>query len=150
MCLISTIFLVHSSLPLSTEIHQWMHHTETAMPVMEAPIFSHPDLPGVTIRPLGSQQPVRGIQQSVLVTVERNGTIPLHSHEVDADMGIVSGTAIILSDDEDNGREVGVGHCVRFRAGGKHGFRVGPEGLTFVSTNGGIIDRSPDQWDITF
>jgi hypothetical protein len=117
---------------------------------MQAPTFSRPDLPGVTIRPLGSQQPARGTPQSVLVTVEPNCTIPLHSHEVDADMGIVSGTAIILSDDEDNGREVGPADCWRFVAGGKHGFRVGPQGLTFVSTNGGIIDESPSKWDITF
>lgn len=121
------------------------------MALEQVRIFTNPDLPGVTIRPLGSRSSLnRGIPQIVLVTIEPNGVIPLHSHEVDAHMDIVAGGATILSDDEDNGREVGPSHSWCFHAGGKHGFRAGPEGLTFVSTNGGIVDEDPNRWDITF
>lgn len=120
------------------------------MALIKAPMLTHPQLPGVTIHPLGSQRLQRGVPQSVLVVVQPFGIIPLHSHQVDANMHIIAGSAIILSEDEDNGAAVGPNHCWRFNAGGKHGFQAGERGLTFVSTNDGIVDKYPEKWDITF
>ena len=109
----------------------------------------HPAIPGVTIFPM-SGPAQRGKPQDVLVCVEPMATIPLHSHESDAAMLIAAGSGQVLSDDQQsNGKEVSRGSCVFFEALGLHGFKAGPEGLTFVSRNGGIVGKDGD-WDIKF
>lgn len=116
--------------------------------ITEQSSIVHPRLAGVTVFPMGG--PVhRGQAQRVLVQVEPGAEIPPHSHMVDATMIPVAGSATVLSDDEDNGRIVHPGNCVFFHAGGQHGFRAGPDGFSFVSENGGIVD-SDGHWDITF
>lgn len=120
-----------------------------SMPLSERAALLHPSLPGVRITPLGSQRLQRGIPQSVLVRVDPGAEIPLHAHKVDAHMDIVTGTATILSNDDDSGKQVEDGHHWLFEAGGMHGFRAGPGGLVFVSTNGGIVDED-GEWDIEF
>jgi quercetin dioxygenase-like cupin family protein len=92
----------------------------------------------------------RGSPQSVLVKVEAGGKIPLHVHKVDAEMYIVGGSAIVLSDDETNGTLVNPGARVMFKKNESHGFEAGPEGLVFVSFNGGIVDFQDTNWDISF
>jgi quercetin dioxygenase-like cupin family protein len=117
---------------------------------METQVFTHPDLPGVTIRSMGSRQPSRDVPQSVVVTLEPDTVIPLHSHRTDAFMYISAGCGVILSEDDRNGLMVLPGTTVHFRANEKHGFMSTNTGLQFVSANGGIVDESPDNWDITF
>lgn len=111
-------------------------------------LIVHPQLPGVSVLPL-SGNPKVGVLQSVLVTMEPGSRIPLHRHSVHAAMTVVAGSATILSEDNDNGRKVGVGHCVIFEADSAHGFQAGHDGFTFASTNGGIVDTGED-WDIQF
>jgi quercetin dioxygenase-like cupin family protein len=110
--------------------------------------ITHPKLPGVSIFPLGGEVR-KGEPQTVMVVMESGVEIPLHRHHVDATMTVVAGQATVFSEDNDNGREVGVGQYVRFAAHGAHGFQAGPDGFTFVSTNGGIVDTGED-WDIQF
>ena len=105
-------------------------------------------LPGVTIFAMDGA-PKRGEPQRVLVSIEAGKDIPLHTHAVDAEMFIVSGTGVVLSRDSSNGRVVQMGDVVLFERDAPHGFRAGPEGLTFVSANGGIVDAD-DDWDISF
>jgi len=107
----------------------------------------HPKLPGTSIYPLGDQKLVQGKRQQVLVVMEPNAEIPLHTHRVDAMMDPVAGFAIVLSDNEDNGVLVQPGQRVEFAAHGPHGFRAGTEGFSFVSTNDGIVDAA-GEWDI--
>lgn len=73
-----------------------------------------------------------------LVEMEANSEIKPHTHRVDAKMFILSGTAKVLSDDENNGKEVNKGDCVYFKKSIPHGFRAGAEGMTFLSVNDGI------------
>lgn len=109
----------------------------------------HPRLPGVQVFPLGDSQMATGERQNVLVVMEPGAKIPLHAHTCGAIMDPVAGSAVVLSDDEDNGVEVALGQRVHFMAGGLHGFQAGEGGFSFVSTNGGIVDQNGD-WDITF
>lgn len=110
-------------------------------------MHTHPDLPGVSIISLEHAPLQRGMQQRVLVRMEAGTTIPLHRHTVDAIMDVVAGTGNVLSHDEENGREVTVGNRVLFAAAAPHGFVAGPEGMSFVSTNGGIVDEH-GYWDM--
>lgn len=109
--------------------------------------LTHPSLFGVQIFPLDDA--IRGSAQCVLVKMEPGTRIPPHRHTVDATMDVVSGRAMVLSDNEDNGIMVELGTRVHFGAHGLHGFEAGPEGFTFLSTNGGIVDARGD-WDINF
>lgn len=109
----------------------------------------HPDLEGVSVYPM-SGSPKRGKCQEVLVCVGADGNIPLHTHKTDAEMLIVGGSGQVLSEDPaSNGKEVARGSCVFFQARKAHGFKAGPDGLTFLSRNGGIVDERSD-WDIAF
>lgn len=112
----------------------------------------HPHLPGVFISKVGiSQHLQRGFPQIILVDVLPDGEIPMHAHDDDAHMDVVGGSATIRSMDEDNGKLVQVGDHVLFAAGHMHGFRAGPNGLRFLSTNGGIVDEeNVDLWDLQF
>ena len=117
--------------------------------ISRAEAISNPDLTGVTIFPM-SGPARRGEPQDVLVCVEPGATIPLHTHEVDARMLVVAGSAEILSDNpSSNGTMVGVGTSIFWEAFGPHGFLAGPKGLTFLSHNGGIVDENGN-WDIAF
>ncbi len=109
--------------------------------------LTHPSLSGVQIFPLDGA--IRGSTQRVLVKMEPGTRIPPHRHTVDATMDVVSGRAVVRSDNEDDGTEVGVGTRVHFGAHGLHGFEAGPEGFVFLSTNGGIVDATGN-WDIDF
>ncbi|MEZ4103735.1 MAG: cupin domain-containing protein [Candidatus Paceibacterota bacterium] len=73
-----------------------------------------------------------------LVEMRPKSVIEPHIHKVDARMFIVSGTATVLSDDGNNGTVVRKGDCVFFEKLRRHGFKAGPEGMTFLSINGGI------------
>jgi quercetin dioxygenase-like cupin family protein len=110
----------------------------------------HHSLSGVLVYPLlGGAN--RGSEQEVLVVVEPLREIPLHTHEVDAKMFIVAGSGTVLSGDQRiNRSEVRVGDLVFFEKRVSHGFVAGPEGLSFVSKNGGIVDANQDNWDIEF
>lgn len=110
---------------------------------------THPQMPGVNVRPIGNSSLQKGTAQQVLVEVEPNATIPMHSHSVDAIMDIVAGSATLLTDDKDlQGKVVSTGNKVFFNKGGLHGFMAGPKGLIFVSTNDGIVGEK--DWDIAF
>ena len=109
--------------------------------------LEHFDLPGVTIFAMSSPV-VSGDKQQVLVVVDPLAEIPLHCHSVDAEMFIVAGRGIVLSNDQTDGRLVKAGDQVVFERNAAHGFRAGDKGLSFVSTNGGIVDTNPDCWDI--
>jgi len=121
---------------------------ELAMPSLSTiePAF-HPALPGVKIFPL-SGPPKVGIPQDILVEIEPDGSIPLHSHAVDAEMFIIAGSGWVCSTDETNGRPVSLGWRVFFEADEPHGFRAGKDGLTFISANGGIVDSLSEHWDL--
>lgn len=105
-------------------------------------------LPGVIVYAMDGA-PKRGAVQRVLVCVAAGMDIPLHTHSVDAEMFIVAGSGVVLSVDENNGRAVCMGDVVLFERDAPHGFRAGSQGLTFVSSNGGIVDAD-DDWDISF
>ncbi|MBL8029698.1 MAG: hypothetical protein JNN11_00405 [Candidatus Doudnabacteria bacterium] len=106
-------------------------------------------MPGVSVLPFGTVR--AGLPQSVLVRMEPCAVIPGHVHEVDAEMYPVSGSACLIADDSNfSGRLVCVGNQVKFAARRLHGFVAGPEGFSFVSVNGGIVDAEPGRWDITF
>lgn len=102
--------------------------------ISSLPIVRSETLPGVGLQYLENGPST----EKVLVTLEPNGKIPLHTHKVDARMYIVAGRASVLSTDDYNGRQVGPGECVLFRKDLPHGFEAGPEGLTFLSCNDGI------------
>jgi len=106
----------------------------------------NPSLPGVRIIPVSG--PLKaGAPQTVLVEVEPDGSVPLHSHTVDAEMIIVAGSGWVCSTDLTNGRYVSPGYLVFFEADKPHGFLAGSEGLSFISVNGGIVDEDTDHWD---
>jgi len=120
------------------------------MPTIETvESLRHPKLTGVEIFPMKGGL-TRGSSQSVLVKLEANGTIPLHEHEVDAEMYVVGGSAVVLSNDQTNGTPVSAGARVIFKKNEAHGFKAGPEGLVFISDNGGIVDFDDNNWDISF
>lgn len=112
--------------------------------------LTHGALPGVRIYPMTSVV-VAGEPQEVLVEVGAGFTIPLHSHTVDAAMFVVAGSGEVLSEDAAlHGQLVAPGSIVLFEQNVAHGFRAGDQGLSFVSTNGGIVDPTADRWDIAF
>lgn len=91
-----------------------------------------------------------GVPQEVLVVCEPRAVIPPHTHNVDAEMFVVAGSAkVISSDDAINGRIVQRGDIVFFERHVTHGFEALDAGLIFVSRNGGIVDEDGD-WDIEF
>jgi quercetin dioxygenase-like cupin family protein len=94
-----------------------------------------------------SGPPKAGAEQTVLVEVEPRGSIPLHSHTVDAEMIIVAGNGWVCATDATNGRHVSPGYRVFYEADKPHGFRAGDDGLSFISVNGGIVDELADRWD---
>jgi len=106
----------------------------------------HPALPGVRTFPVIGEA-VAGMKQAVLVEVEPKGSIPLHSHTVDAEMIIVGGDGWVCSTDATNGRHVRPGMRVFYEKDNPHGFRAGTSGLSFVSINGGIVVADPNDWD---
>ncbi len=118
--------------------------------VVTTEFYKHPKLDGVKIFPLDGKASRRGENQRVLVTLEPNVEIPLHSHSVNAEMFIVSGSGKVLSDDNTNGTTVKTGAMVYFEADNRHGFRAERDGMSFISSNGGIVDFAPQHWDITF
>lgn len=79
-----------------------------------------------------------------LVEMEPESEIEPHTHKVDARMFILQGTAVVLSDDENNGREVKKGDCVFFQKLIPHGFKAGKEGMSFLSINDGIRQSNGD------
>ena len=114
---------------------------------VEMNVLRQANLPGVEVYPLGDSVQ-KGEPQEVLVVVEPQGVIPLHSHSVDAHMYVVAGDAELLSDDPElNGQHVKTGTCVFFERLVNHGFRAGKMGLRFLSRNGGIVD-SRGAWDM--
>lgn len=119
-----------------------MPSVATAVPVQ------HERLSGVTIFPIAGGLEA-GKPQRVLVRVAPDHEIPLHTHVVDAKMFVVAGTGRLLSPDELDGRPVGVGELILFEKDAPHGFRAGPDGLSFLSENGGIVDGGGN-WDIQF
>jgi len=108
--------------------------------------ITNPSLPGVRIFPM-SGAPKKGVAQSVLVEVEPRGSVPLHSHTVDAEMIIVAGNGWVCSTDATNGRHVSPGYRVFYEKDKPHGFRAGDAGLSFISINGGIVDEN-GHWDL--
>ena len=114
--------------------------------VSQLKVLTSPSLPGVRIFAI-SGAPKAGVAQSVLVEVEPDGSIPLHSHTVDAEMIIVGGSGWVCSTDATNGRHVSPGFRVFYEKERPHGFRAGKEGLSFISNNGGIVDEDPKKWD---
>jgi quercetin dioxygenase-like cupin family protein len=103
-------------------------------------------LPRVKIFPVNGELRA-GFPQTVLVQIEPEGRIPLHSHTVAAEMVIVAGSGWVCSADDMNNRPVSPGCRVFFEADKPHGFHAGDEGLSFVSVNAGIVDDRPEQWD---
>ncbi len=111
--------------------------------------LSHCSLPGVLVFPLDAEMPERGKHQTVLVQAEADVIIPLHTHDVDAEMIIVGGSAKVLSEDPSvAGQVVTPGTRVFFEARKPHGFEAGGTGLSFISVNGGIVDENGD-WDLS-
>jgi len=113
-------------------------------------VIAHPSLSGVTVFPMNGEKASVGVNQRVLVVVEPNVEIPLHSHSVNAHMFVVSGSAKVLSEDATNGELVKTGAIVFFESDSMHGFKAGNEGLKFISTNEGIVDAEAQNWDIKF
>jgi len=110
----------------------------------------HEKLPGVAVYLLEPQH-TSTIAQEVLVELEPNGDIPLHSHTVDATMIILNGGATVLSEDGDlNGRRISRGDVVFFEKNRRHGFKALESGLLFLSRNGGIVGEPGRPWDIDF
>lgn len=111
--------------------------------------LTHHGLPGVEVFPLSG--PARaGVAQRVLVRMDAETTIPLHTHGSDARMTIVAGSARVLSVDETDGRLVGPGDVVLFERLAPHGFRAATEGMSFISDNDGIVDNRSDAcWDLS-
>lgn len=112
-------------------------------------VVKHPKLQGVQIFPVSSIG--AGKAQTVLVTMDPGATIPAHTHQSDAEMFPVSGSAsLIAADPEFNGQIVMRGQRVYFARDGLHGFAAGGEGFSFLSVNDGIVDEDPRNWDIQF
>jgi quercetin dioxygenase-like cupin family protein len=107
----------------------------------------HPQLPGVSVF-LVSGQAVRGRPQQVLVSIDPGAVIPLHQHDADASMFVLAGNARLITCDQLNGKEVSIGDVVEFARLHNHGFEAGPVGMSFLSTNGGIVDADGN-WDFT-
>lgn len=112
--------------------------------------ISHEGLPGVGAYVLQAHGGPARLEE-LLVEVEPNGEVPLHTHSVDATMIILDGAAKVLSEDHDlNGRQVSRGDVVFFEKDRMHGFKASDSGLLFLSRNGGIIGNAGGPWDISF
>jgi quercetin dioxygenase-like cupin family protein len=85
-------------------------------------------------------------RQVMRVTVDPNGSIPLHTHENPADMYIVRGSARALG----KSREVSPGDFVSKGTGEPHGFEAYGDGLEFISTSYGPGIYQGGVWDINF
>lgn len=95
--------------------------------------------------------PLKDKPQQVLVVCAPHAQIRPHRHKHDASMFVVSGSAQVLaSNPELNGRSVTTGDRVFFQREQDHGFQAGPEGMSFISTNGGVVDVNPANWDMQF
>jgi quercetin dioxygenase-like cupin family protein len=94
------------------------------------------ELPNVSLRY------IKPSKENVVVYIKPNHNIPLHTHEVNATMYIISGDGFVLSEDKYNNRKVNSGDCVFFAKNKSHGFRAGKDGLVFLSCNGGILKKS--------
>jgi len=101
--------------------------------------INYDQLPGSVISHIMTE--ADNLSEVSFVEMEAGSTIEPHTHKVDANMFILSGTATVLSDDENNGRTVTKGDCVFFEALKPHGFRAGKEGMSFLSINGGILQK---------
>ncbi len=108
----------------------------------------HSQLPGVQVFPLSGKME-EGQDQQVLVVMEPNAEIPLHCHDYQASMFVVAGDADVLSDQGIVGKAMR-GTKVFFEALKNHGFRAGREGMSFVSSNGGIVDFNEGKWNMRF
>lgn len=112
--------------------------------------ITHPSLPGIRIFPLDGTPRV-GERQDVLVDVAADASIAMHTHECEAIMFIVAGSARVRSENPDlDGQQVSVGDVVHFEAHRAHGFESVGEAFRFISRNGGIVDSNPERWDIHF
>jgi quercetin dioxygenase-like cupin family protein len=111
---------------------------------------SHEGLPGVGAYVLQAHGEPAHLEE-LLVEVEPNGEVPLHTHSVDATMIILDGTAKVLSEDHElNGKQVSRGDVVFFEKERMHGFKAAASGLLFLSRNGGIVGTPGAPWDISF
>ncbi|SEN38290.1 cupin domain-containing protein [Nitrosomonas marina] len=116
---------------------------------------SHPNMPNVNIYAWSNV--ASGNPQEVIVKVAPNTIVPLHAHSVDAQMVIIDGSAEVLYDQKQlyeanlnlNKKNVKAGDIVYFKAKLAHGFRAFENGLTFLSINGGIVDKNTLKWDLT-
>ncbi len=109
-----------------------------------------PGMPGVQLLlPISQESLRKGSPQRFYVVVEPNGTVPLHTHSVDAVMTILDGSGFVLTQ-QGRERHVTLGDVVTFKANEPHGFEVSADGLKFLSENGGIADEDPNNWDIAF
>ncbi len=110
---------------------------------------THKDLPGIQMFLIDPGNLPEGLPQRLLVQMAPGSRIPTHRHTVDATMDVFGGTATVVSDDADNGVEVVSGNRVHFPAHRPHGFNAGPEGFTFLSTNGVIVGPA-GEWNMEF
>jgi quercetin dioxygenase-like cupin family protein len=111
---------------------------------------SHEGLPGVGAYVLQAHGDSAHMEE-LLVEVEPNGEVPLHTHSVDATMIILNGAAKVLSEDHElAGRQVSRGDVVFFEKNRMHGFKASDSGLLFLSRNGGIVGKAGRPWDISF
>lgn len=114
-----------------------------------APLM-HPGLQGVLVFPL-DDNPKKDQPQQVLVVCAPNVQIPFHNHSQDASMFVVSGEARVRAKDAElDDQLVTIGDRVFFKKNQSHGFQVGAGGMSFLSTNGGIVDTDPINWNIQF
>ena len=119
--------------------------------ITQSQTYTHPELPGVTVFPMGEEKLQADRPQQILIAVAPGVRIPLHRHNYDAAMFVVAGKATVLAEDPKvNGTEVGVGARVFFQKEKDHGFQAGAEGMSFISTNGGIVDADPASWNLQF
>lgn len=124
-------------------------HKSNGNGISNLPRLSH-KMEGVTIYSM-TEHLEHGEDQTALVVLNPGAKIPLHKHGVDAMMVITAGTAKVISDDSKiNGKIVKAGDVVFFSNGVNHGFsEAGPEGMSFVSFNGGIA-ASDGSLDMVF
>ncbi len=118
--------------------------------IVEPIYLENPMLPGMRIYKLEDGFLRKGKSQNILINILPFGIIPLHKHESNAVMFIVAGYAELLSKDNMNGTQVAVGDRIHWDANSAHGFKAGEAGLSFISTNEGIVDESFQEWDMEF
>ena len=96
-----------------------------------------------------------GAHQIQIVEVAAGGSVPLHSHNVDASFVVIDGSGTFLSADG-NERPVQQGDAVHVPANEPHGWRSGRGSLRFasISNEPGIYqgadgEDGEGEWDIT-